>query len=107
MKSLEIVNERIRRFERGIKDIQTNGEYIEGLLIIKLELEVLEILREKKVNIDYLYCLYTWYRDYNYDKPIISALEKYNDKLEFNRQITQEELNKIMHYWQEEENETK
>lgn len=118
MKSLEIINERINKLKGKPELVYYDGHKINclfhngegaGLLTysqletIKQSLEVLETLRKKKVNIDYLYLLYTWYRDYNYDNPIICTLEKYNDQLEFNRQITQEELTKIIQWLEEHE----
>ena len=76
-------------------------------LIVEKDLEVLEIIRKKKVDIDYLYCLYTWYRDYNYENPIVYTLEKYNCQLEFNRQITQKEFTKIIQWLEEKKHDNK
>ena len=67
--------------------------------IVKEKLEVLEILRKKRVNLDYLIDLYNWYVYHGYNRCIEYTLEKYNNDffdLPITRQLTKKELIKII-----------
>lgn len=52
MKSLEIVNEKIRKHEARIIEIQPIWEYVKDLHIIKQDLEVLKIIKNRIKCID-------------------------------------------------------
>ena len=95
MKSLEIINDYIDRlfiFENGTILIEKDE-----LQTIKADLEVLEILKNKKVDVGYISALTTQYTDNLY------VLERYNEMLNIPYQLTMEELLKIKQWLEENE----
>ena len=88
MKSLEIVNSVIRVCKA--EDTAIGLLYIEGLEQIKQDLEVLEIIRKKQVDLEVLkHSLGT------YNNDMFKALYCYNGEFIEEYQLTMEELLKL------------
>ena len=115
MKSLEIINKDLQDFEKALENYkkrkainneEVDEEYIkqmtkeiENYKQIKQDLEVLEIIRKKDVNIKLLKSYIK--EELENDEDI---LECYNSHLETYRQLTLEELLKIKQWLEENEN---
>jgi hypothetical protein len=86
MKSLEIVNEIIKDFDKG----EMRPLYIEkSMNKIKQDLEVLEIINKKDVDIGYIKDLVKRFDDNEY------ILERYNEIVSALYKLTMEELLKL------------
>lgn len=103
MKSLEIVNKKLKylekyRFYTQITDINENEAQQ-----IKQDLDVLEIIRKKKVNLDHLkYCIEEPFKG-DCD-PIELILFTYNFCMKAEKKLTLEELQKLKQWLEENEN---
>jgi hypothetical protein len=95
MRSLEIVNELVSLTKNEIK-VCLSEKNTSALLAIKQDLEVLEIIRKKKVDVPLLERII---KGHSFDQTI---LDIYN--LATNSQLTLEELLKLKR-WLEENNE--
>lgn len=98
MKSLEIVNEIVKDFEKG----EMRPLYIEkSMNKIKQDLEVLEIIRKKQVDLEVLkHSLGT------YNSNMFKALYCYNGEFLEEYHLTMEELLKLKQWLEDNENET-
>jgi hypothetical protein len=101
MKSLEIVNELVSLTKNEIK-VCLSEKNTSDLLVIKQYLEVLEIIKKKKVEI-----LHLWYIiRTNEEKDNEYILMKYNESFGNQRyELTMEELLKLKQWLEENENE--
>lgn len=100
MESLEIVTERMMEIDKGKKDFNEIKSYInyltyEELKHIKQDLEVLEIIKKKRVDVAELRGILIYMDD---DKE---ALEDYNSIRFIDRRLTLEELLKLKQWLEE------
>lgn len=109
MKSLEIVNARIAHLEGKLKSLyeSSNGhpisfnkqladaydESLDNCKQIKQDLEVLNIIWEKRISMEYLWFLYDYYKDFT--NGINYMLEKINENQDETRKLTVEEMTKL------------
>jgi hypothetical protein len=98
MKSLEIVNEHIKFIDDHSTQIKGTPVMIDDLQQIKQDLEVLEIINKKDVDIGYIKDLVKRFDDNEY------ILERYNEIVSALYKLTLEELLKLKQWLEVNEN---
>ena len=98
MKSLEILDFYLKVAEEMEED-KFKNVIKNGLNQIKEDLEVLEIIWEKRISMEYLWFLYDYYKDFT--NGINYMLQKINEHQDETRKLTVEEMIKLKQWLEE------